>query len=304
MSGSRLPYAEPRPMAAPTIDHSGETLFQVRAYPLAMRLGAGWLLAASGLALPFLLTRVLLANDPPMTPQMVLRAFLSLSALPALAALFIQRALRATLEVAGGELVVRVGGHVFEVPLAQITAVEPWRIPLPMPGFRLRLASGKRFGLGIGADDPTPILRALADGGVTLAEDATSHPAVVYARVKHALGRLGWRRTLLKFPLFGLAVSAIPFNAHQHIAYGGLFGQYYLEGAWPWARTFLVYWATITVYLVLYASVWRWPAEIVAWLAALRGETFARRTRLVVEWVCRVVYYAGVLLMLALRFSA
>ena len=291
-------------MASPTIDRSAETLFQVRAYPLAMRLGAGWLLAASGLSLPLLLARILLANDPPMTPPMVLRAFIALTVLPALAALFIQRALRGTLEVAGGELVVRVGGQRFEVPLAQIAAVAPWRIPLPMPGFRLRLASGKRFALGLGADDPTPILRALADGGVTVAEEAASHPAVVYARVKHVLGRLGWRRTLLKFPLFGLVVSAIPFNAHQHIAYGGLFGQYYLEGAWPWARTFLVYWATITIYLVLYASVWRWPAEIVAWLAARRGEALARRTRVVVEWVCRVVYYAGVLLMLALRFSA
>lgn len=297
-----MAYAKRGTMDSPTND--GDTLFHVRAYPLAMRLGAGWLLAASGLALPFLLLRVLTANDPPMTPPMVLRAFMSMSALPALAALFIQRALRAELELAGDELVLRVGGQRFAVPIGEIAEVEPWRIPLPMPGFRLRLASGKRFPLGIGADDPTPILHALAARGAAVADAAAMHPAVVYARVKHALGRLGWRRLLLKFPLFGLAVAAIPFNAHQHIAYGGLFGQYYLEGAWPWLRTFLVYWATITVYLVLYASVWRWPAEIVAWLAAFRGEAFARRARQVVEWVCRVVYYAGVLLMLALRFSA
>lgn len=284
--------------------NDGATFFHVRAYPLAMRLGAGWLLAASGLALPFLLVRILIANDPPMSEQMVLRAFIATSALPALAALFIQRALRGELEFTGGDLVVRVGGQIFAVPVPEITAVEPWRVPLPMPGFRLRLASGKRFPLGIGADDPAPILRALALCGTAAADSATTHPSVVYASVKHGLGRLGWRRLLLKFPLFGLVVAAIPFNAHQHIAYGGLFGQYYLEGAWPWVRTFLVYWATITVYLVLYASVWRWPAEIVAWLAAFRGEAFARRTRQVVEWVCRVVYYAGVLLVLALRFSA
>lgn len=289
-------------MEAPAND--GGTTFPVRAYPLAMRFGAGFLLASSGLALPFLLVRVLIANDPPMTPQMVLRAFISLSALPALAALFVQRALRGTLEVAGAELVVRVGGQRFAVALEEIAAIEPWRVPLPMPGFRLRLASGKRFPLGIGADDATPILQALAARGVAAADGATAHPSVVYAHVRQALGRLGWRRLLLKFPLFGIAVTAIPFNAHQHIAYGGLFGQYYLEGAWPWVRTFLVYWATITIYLVLYASVWRWPAEIVAWAAAFRGEALARRTRQVVEWVCRVVYYAGVLLMLALRFSA
>ena len=127
-----------------TMDSStndGATFFHVRAYPLAMRLGAGWLLAASGLALPFLLVRILIANDPPMSEQMVLRAFIATSALPALAALFIQRALRGELEFTGGDLVVRVGGQIFAVPVPEITAVEPWRVPLPMPGFRLRLAS-------------------------------------------------------------------------------------------------------------------------------------------------------------------
>lgn len=288
----------------PTARHETDAIFPVRAYPLAMRLGAAWLLAASGLALPFLLVRILIANDPPMTPPMVLRSFVALSALPALAALLLQRALRGELAVRAASLVVRVGGQRFEVPLAEIATVEPWRIPLPMPGFRLRLASGKRFALGIGSDDPTPLLRALAARGVAAAEPVTASPAVVYARVKHERGRLGWRRLLVKYPLFGLAVTAVPFNAHQHIAYGGLLGQYYLEGAWPWVRTFLVYWATITIYLVLFASVWRWPAEIVAWLSAFRGEALARRTRVVLEWICRVVYYAGVVLLLALRFSA
>lgn len=283
-------------------DPAAKTSFAVRAYPLAMRLGAGWLLAASGLALPFLLVRIFTASEPPMTPPMVLRSFIALSALPALAALLVQRALRGELDVADDLLVVRVAGQRFEAPLAEIASVEPWRLPLPMPGFRLRLASGQRFTLGIGVADPTPILRALATHGVTAAERVTAHPQVVYARLKHALGRLGWRRMLVKFPLFGLAVTAVPFSAHQHVAYGGLLGQYYIEGVWPWLRTFLVHWATITTFLALYASIWRWPAEMIAWVAAYRGEPSARRTRIAVEWICRVCYYAGVLLMLALRF--
>lgn len=290
-------------MSPRTTDHHDDPTFGVSAYPHALRIGTGGLLAASGLGLPFLLARVLLANDPPMTPPMVLRAFLAMSVLPALAALVLQRALRGEVALVGDDLTVHVGGQRFAIPLASITAIEPWRLPLPQAGFRLRLASGDRFALGLGADDPTPLLAALAARGVPAAEAARRHPAVVYARARQALGRLGWRRALVKYPLFGAMVAAVLFNAHQHIAYGGLLGQYYLEGAWPWARTYLVYWSTATIYLVLYASVWRWPAEVVAWLAAQRDEAFATRVRRVVEWVCRIAYYVGSGLVLALRFA-
>ncbi|MBM4245831.1 MAG: hypothetical protein FJ148_18830 [Deltaproteobacteria bacterium] len=289
-------------MSPRTTDHDDAT-FAASGYPLAIRLGTGLLLAASALSLPVLLARVLLANDPPMTPPVVLRAFLALSVLPALASLVLQRALRGEVALDRENVAVRVGGYHVDVPIASIAAIEPWRLPLPQAGFGLRLASGKRFALGLGADDPMPLLAALEARGVPTVEAARRHPVLVYARTRQRLGRLGWRRTLLKYPLFGAMVAGVLFNAHQHIAYGGLLGQYYLEGAWPWARTFLVYWSTATIYMVLYASAWRWPAEIVAWLASHRGEAFATRVRRVVEWVCRIAYYAGVGLVLALRFA-
>ena len=40
-----------------------------------------------------------------------------------------------------------------------------------------------------------------------------------------------WHHLLWKFVGFALAPAAVLFNAHQHIAYGGTLGQYYLEGA-------------------------------------------------------------------------
>jgi hypothetical protein len=291
-------------MASPTADDIAETHFEVWTYPRAMRAGAGALLAASGLSLPLLLVRILIVHDAPVTSPMLLRAAVAFFVLPGLAALLVRRALRAELEITRDDLLVRVGGQSFVVSLAQIAAIEPWRVPLPMPGIALRLASSERFALGIAADDPSRLLRALAARGVATAEPQLAHPSLVYAHVKHALGRLGWRRMLLKYPLFGLAVAAVPFQAQQQIAYGGLLGQYHLEGVWPWLRSALLFWSTVTIFLVAYATLWRWPAEILAWLAARRGEAFAQRARLILEWICRVVYYAGVLLVIALRFSS
>ena len=290
-------------MAKETDPAAGVAELRVWAYPRALRAAAGGLLFVSAASLLFLLSRVLLATDPPMSPAMVLRAFLAISVLPAFAAWLVGRALVARLEIARDALEVRVGGQSFAVPLASIAAVEPWHIPLPRPGVALRLTSGQLFQLGLAADDPSRFVARLADAGVTDAARALDAPALVYARVKQVAGRLGWRRLMAKFPLFAALVAGVLFNAHQHIAYGGTFGQYYLEGAAPYAKTFVTYWITVTIYLILYASVWRWPAEIVSWLAARWGATMATRVRRSVELICRLAYYAGVPGLLALRFA-
>jgi hypothetical protein len=54
---------------------------------------------------------------------------------------------------------------------------------------------------------------------------------------------------------------------------------------------------------VLYAAVWRGAAEGAALLAAWAAPGAAVRTRRAVEVVCRIAFYAGVPLLLLLRFS-
>jgi len=274
----------------------------VQAYPAALRGAAAGLLLASGLAVLGILARALLA-EPALTASAALRAFLAVSALPALAAWLVGRALRAHVRVDGNRLAVQVGGQDHDVPLAAIVDVEPWRLPLPRPGLVLRLDSGQRFALGIAAPDPSPLVARLADAGVPHAARALAHPTLVYGRVKHAAGQLGWRRLLAKFPLFAALVAGVVFNAHQQVAYGGTLGQYELEGAVPYVWSFLGYWAAVSVSLVFYATVWRWPAELVALLAARWGEPPASRVRRSVELICRIAYYAGVPALLALRFA-
>jgi len=92
------------------------------------------------------------------------------------------------------------------------------------------------------------------------------------------------------------------FNAHQHIAYGGLLGEYYLLGLGSYLRTFAVHWLTLTIYLVLYASVWRGLAEGMALLAACVAPARAAAVRRAAEIVCQVAYYGGVPVLLLLRF--
>jgi apolipoprotein N-acyltransferase len=99
--------------------------------------------------------------------------------------------------------------------------------------------------------------------------------------------------------------ASLLFYTHQHIAYGGTFGQYYLEGLVPYLSTLGEYWATTVILLVSYASIWRAAAEIAVWTAAaLAGRTPAFAVRRAVEVACAVAYYGGVPALLALRYLA
>jgi apolipoprotein N-acyltransferase len=227
-----------------------------------------------------------------------------LAALPAAAAWLLGHLAGVELELRSGELVIHGRGARTEVPLASIAAVEPWRLPLPSAGLALRLRSGRRLAPGLGVADPAPLLDTLAAAGVASAAGAAVHPALVHARARAADRGGAARRPLIKWLLFPLLPTAVFFRAHQHIAYGGTFGQYYLEGLAPYLQTLAFYWATLIAYLVLYTGVWRALAEATAFAAAIAAPSRAARVRRVVERVCLAAYYAGVPALTALRFLA
>jgi len=60
----------------------------------------------------------------------------------------------------------------------------------------------------------------------------------------------------------------------------------------------------VTIYQVLYASVWRGLAEPVCLVAAAVAPSRAARVRRAAELAIRVVYYVGVPALLALRFAS
>jgi apolipoprotein N-acyltransferase len=277
----------------------------LRAWPRAARALAGALVAVSRASLPVVAVAAFAQLRPELLEPPVLIPVLGVFALlPAAAALALAARFASSVEITGSDLVIRGRTRRVEVPLARIARVEPWRVPLPGVGFGLRLASGRRLLVGLEGRDPAPVLAALAAAGVPAAGDAVRRPAFAFAhaRASDSGGRL--RTRLFKFGIFSLAPTAVMFNAHQHIAYGGSLGQYYLEGLRPYLATFGFYWVTIVLYLLLYAGLWRALAEAAAFLAALAAPSRAARVRRAVERIALAAYYAGVPALVAARFLA
>jgi hypothetical protein len=277
---------------------------RARAYPLVWRVVAGVLVAVSRGSLPLILLLVVTASDPPVTPPVLFVLVTVLAGVPGVAGWLIGRAFAAQVEAQSDELVIRRPGWQLEVPYQAIAEIHPWVVPLPGVGLSVRLGSGRRLPCGVEVGYPAVLLAALADRGVAAAGAVAAHPGVAYGRARAAVRRRRWYHWVGRFPLFAALPTGVLFNAHQHIAYGGPLGQYYLFGLQAYLRTFVVYWATVTIYVVLYAAVVRGIAEAVALTATWAVPRFAAPVRRAVETAGQILYYGGVPLLLALRFLA
>ena len=197
----------------------------VRCYARPWRALAACLFALSRISLPWILWRVLTANDPPITPPLLAQMLLVVWALPGAAAWLIGRAFAACAQVDAAALVVERGAQRAVIERGRIAGLFVWRIPLPEPGFVVRLDDGRRTPFAIAARDPSPVLAALDPG-------AARRPLMVWAAARWPAP--GWRYYVGRYVLFALFPAAVLFNAHQHIAYGALLGQYYLVGLGAW----------------------------------------------------------------------
>jgi hypothetical protein len=265
------------------------------------------LLSWSRASLLLILALVVLATDPPVTPPVVFSLTAVLVVLPGVGAALVRRAFRATAGVRGETLEIRCADVRVAVPCSAIARIEAWLLPLPGCGLWLRLGSGRRLRWGLLAEDPVPLLSALAEaGGAVAASVALRDWRVAFADARARRRAAPGRRRLLaalKFGLFALLPAGVLFNAHQHIAFGGLLGEYYIVGPGAWLRTLALYAATTAVYLVLYAAALRVPAEALALIVARRAPARAAAGRRVAELWCALGYYLGVPFLLALRFA-
>lgn len=260
------------------------------------------LVAASGVSAPFILLRVVAISDDPMTLPLLIVMSTTMVLLPSGLAALLTFGFRARVAVEDGTLLVRRRDLRMEIPASAVVAVVPWAIPLPSPGASLRLRSGRRFAYRFALADPTRLAALLAAQGNPAGETVADDPAFRHAAAAARYRGLRWWHWLLKFLVFALFPTAVLFRAHQWIAYGGTLGEYYMYGATAYALTFLEYWTTVTIYLVLWAATWRVVAECVAWIATRLRPDAAGTVRRIVEVGCALLYYGGAPVLLALRF--
>jgi apolipoprotein N-acyltransferase len=280
----------------------GGSSFRTTGYPPAWRVVAALLHGISGASLPLLFFLLLTANDPPLSPQLLLRLFLIWVVAPAAAAWLIRRAFAVDVRIGTGALELARRDVQIDVPASTIARIEPWRLPLPQPGMSLRMQSGQRFRWGLAQDDPGRLLAALSLLAPQVTEQVIAHPSFVYARAKAAQQRLRAMYRIAKFAGFGLLPATVLFYTHQSIAHGGPFGEYYTFGLAAYLTTYGVYWSTVTIYLLLFASIWRALAEAICLLSAWFAPSTALGTRRWAERACTVLYFGGVPVVLALRY--
>lgn len=280
------------------------TVFDVALLTPGWRIAAALLRVCAGAGLLWLALRMLLRDGLQVNSLAQPKIFLCATLLPAMAAWAIQRVFAARARVEAGTLVLQQRHQRIEVPVDRIVTAQVWRIPLPRTGMDLVLASGARFAHGIAVADIHALLRALIAAGspVRLADAAATRSAdYATARALATWPRLD--HPLVKFVLFPLLPALPAFRLHQHIAFGGTFGEYYTYGLLAWITGLLVWWGAWSIGLMLLAAVLRIVVETVH-MALLPWPAHARAARSTLTTLSRVIFYLGLPAWLAARLLA
>lgn len=266
-----------------------------RAVCACLRLGAGIGLLALGL-------QMLLGEGLQVNSLTQIHGYLWLVLAPVVAASAIQRAFSATAHIADDLLVLQQRRQRIEIPITGIVAIRLWRIPLPGVGVDLEFASGRRWTSGIVCADPQALARALAAAGAPASlADAAFGRMADYAAARARNLRPWLDHGLVKFGLFPLLAALPAFRLHQHIAFGGTFGEYYTYGLQAWLSGLLIWWAAWSIGLMLFAAVLRIGGEVCTGLVLWWRPAQAAKVRQIQEWFARLVFYLGAPVWLLLR---
>ena len=106
---------------------------------------------------------------------------------------------------------------------------------------------------------------------------------------------------LLGFALFPLLPAAVAFRLHQVIAFGGPFGEYYTYGLKAWLTGALIWWASWSIGLMLFAAALRVAIEATTLLVLPLSRARRLAVRDALSWLARIAYYLGVPAWLAWR---
>jgi apolipoprotein N-acyltransferase len=271
-------------------------------YSSVWRIVIAVLLSISAVTLFAILFRLSSSGAGPLNPLSLLRIASAGCVVPALAALLLRRLFSAALGVENESLVIRERHQTVEVPIRELESLEPWFLPVPAPGVNLRLSGGKRWRDGVEIAAPSRLIEALSGTGLPSLNQLRWHPSVVFAEAKQAFHRRSVGRWIAKFPLFALVPTLPLFRVHQVIAYGGAFGEYYQYGLKAYVSGFAVYWATLTVYLMVYGAILRAFVEALSFVSAHLTPAYASEVRRWSERAGAAFFFLGVPVLVILRF--
>lgn len=271
-----------------------------------------------------------------------IRAFLALVLAPEAAARALLWASRASLSFEVGRLVLAFGrgARRIELAAAEVEAVVAWRVPGPVPGASLRLASGERWRYALAQVDPVALARALAEARaeatakpapapevtagtapVTRAEATAAVPGGAPGTDAHRAGpdaSPAWaarhaqaffahrgsrflQHPLTKFVGLPFLLAIPAFHLHQHIAFGGALGEVRLFGLVAFGKGFALWWAAWGIGVVMVAAGLRAVIEGVTLAGALWRPERLLVVRRALERLALAALYLGVPAWLAWR---
>lgn len=231
-----------------------------------------------------------------------LRLFTVAVVAPVVVAWVILHALKAQVRVEGATLVLDQRSQRIEIPMASIAAFRPWRFALPSNGVDLQLTSGRRWPHGLAISRPRSLWRALSAAGAPVHPQGRFDTALAeLAEARAAATRPRFDRAWVKFVLFPLLPALVAFRLHQVIAFGGAFGEYLTYGPKAYLTGLLIWWASWSIGLMLFAAVLRILIEGASVLMLMLRPGFAPTVRDALEWSGRLAFYVGVPTWLALR---
>lgn len=266
---------------------------KVAVLPGAARVAAGLLRACARVGLLWMAATMLMDDALRSNTLAQIRAFAAVFLAPEAIAWCLLQAFSARATVAQGMLVLTRGAMRLSLSVRDIAAVEPWRIPLPGPGAGLRLVSGARWRYGIALPNPAALAQALATAGGAPVPSAQPSRLQAYAQAGMDLQR-GWLdHPLAKFILLPLGLALVAFRLHQHIAYGGTFGEFYTFGLKAYLTTFALWWAAWIIGVSLSAAALRAATETGTLLAALLQPRHALPARQALERTSLATLYLG-----------
>lgn len=211
-----------------------------------------------------------------------LRSFGTWFLAPELAACCLLLAFRARPAIDGSRLVLSRGTQRLEVSLGEPATMRAWRLPLPAPGITLhRVGDAGPGSIALAGIDVAQLADPLFAAGGSASVDVPPRLAA-WQQALRSVPRSRLDSVRAKFGLLPLLLAIPAFRLHQHIAYGGSFGEWLSFGALAFAKGFALWWAAWAMGVVLVAAVLRALVEAGTLLAlAWRPEAAAPwRTRL------------------------